>query len=125
MSYLTDSYIIFTLKMESVSQIKNFVLKMMVKSGLEKIFFDYLHAGHNILLLRKSAQNHKFINKDDGLPAWRTITNIFFSLCRRPNRPVRAHIFSRPVFTIIFRPTIVFLDTDSVLRVKTMYKSVK
>ena len=38
-SYLTNSYIVFTLKMESVSKIKNFGLKMMVKSGLEKIFF--------------------------------------------------------------------------------------
>ena len=27
--------------------------------------------------------------------------------------------FSRPLFTIIFRPKIVFLDTDSILRVKT------
>ena len=43
-SYLTDSYIIFTLKMESVSKIKNFGLKMMVKSGLEKIFLKFLHA---------------------------------------------------------------------------------
>ena len=27
--------------------------------------------------------------------------------------------FSRPLFTIIFRPKNVFLDTDSILRVKT------
>ena len=31
--------------------------------------------------------------------------------------------FSRPLFT--FRPKIVFLDTDSILRVKMMYESVK
>ena len=37
-SYLTDSYIIFSLKMESVSKNTIFGLKMMVKSGLE-IFF--------------------------------------------------------------------------------------
>ena len=37
-SYLTDSYIVFTLKMESVSKNRNFGLKMMVKSGLGKIF---------------------------------------------------------------------------------------
>ena len=37
-SYLTDSYIIFTLKMESVSKNTIFDLKMIVKSGLE-IFF--------------------------------------------------------------------------------------
>jgi hypothetical protein len=33
--------------------------------------------------------------------------------------------FSRPLFTIIFRPKIVFFDTDSILRVKMMYESVK
>ena len=31
--------------------------------------------------------------------------------------------FSRPLFT--FRPKIVFLDTDSILRVQMMYESVK
>ena len=35
-SYLTDSYIGFTLKMESLSKNKIFGLTMMVKSGLEK-----------------------------------------------------------------------------------------
>ena len=44
-SYLTDSYIIFTLKMESVSKNTIFGLKMMVKSGLEKIILKSLHAG--------------------------------------------------------------------------------
>ena len=33
-SYLADSYIVFTLKMESVHKITIFGLKMMVKSGL-------------------------------------------------------------------------------------------
>ena len=37
-SYLTDSYIVFTLKIESVSKTTIFGLKMMVKSGLENIF---------------------------------------------------------------------------------------
>ena len=44
-SYLTDSYIGFTLKLESVSKNTNFGLKMMVKSGLEKIFLKFLHVG--------------------------------------------------------------------------------
>ena len=35
------------------------------------------------------------------------------------------NIFSRPLITIIFRSKIVILDTDSILRVKTMYESVK
>ena len=34
-SYLTDSYIVFTFKMESVFKNTIFGLKMMVKSGLE------------------------------------------------------------------------------------------
>ena len=44
-SYLTDSYIVFILKMKSVSEIKIFGLKMMVKSGLEKFILKSLHAG--------------------------------------------------------------------------------
>jgi hypothetical protein len=109
MSCLTDSYIIFTLKMESVSKNTIFGLKMMVKSGLEKIFLKVLHAGDYFPLLHKSAQNHKFTNKNNYDPAWRD-----FKI-----------IFSRPLFTIIFRPKIIFLYTDSILRVKLMYESVK
>ena len=59
-SYLTDSYIVFTLKMESVSKNTIFGLKMMGKSGLEKIFLKFLYAGDYFPLLHKSAQNHKF-----------------------------------------------------------------
>ena len=44
MSYLTDSYIVFTLKMKFVSKTTIFGLKMMVKGGLEKIFLKFLHA---------------------------------------------------------------------------------
>ena len=62
-SYLTESYIVFTLKMESVSKNTIFGLKMMVKSGLEKIFLKFLHAGDYFSLLHKSVQNHKFSNK--------------------------------------------------------------
>ena len=67
-SYLTDSYIGFTLKMESVSKNTIFGLKMMVKSGLEKIFLKFLHAGDYFSLLHKSATNHKFSNKNNYLP---------------------------------------------------------
>jgi hypothetical protein len=108
-SYLTDSYIIFTLKMESVSKNTFFGLKMMVKSGLEKIFLKFLHAGDYFSLLHKSVQNHKFSNKNNHHPAWRDF---------KIN-------FSRPLFTIVFRPKIVFLDTNSILRVKTICESVK
>ena len=65
-SYLTDSYnIVFTLKMESVSKYTIFGLKMMVKSGLEKIFLKFLHVGDYFPLLHKTAQNHKFNNKNN------------------------------------------------------------
>ena len=108
-SYLTESYVFFTLKMESVSKNTIFGLKMMVESGLEKIFLKFLHAGDYFPLLHKSAQNHKFSNTNNYFPTWRDF---------KIN-------FSRPLFSIIFRPKIVFLDTDSNLRVKTMYESVK
>ena len=65
MSYLTDSYIVFTLKMESVSKNTIFDLKMLVKSGLEKIFLKFLHAEDHIPLLHKSVQNHKLGNKNN------------------------------------------------------------
>ena len=43
-SYLTDSYIGSTLKMESVPKNTIFGLKMMEKSGLGKIISKSLHA---------------------------------------------------------------------------------
>ena len=43
--YLNNSYIGFTLKMESVSKNIIFGLKMIVKSGLENFFLKSLHAG--------------------------------------------------------------------------------
>ena len=42
---MTDSYIGFTLKMESVTKNTIFGLKMMVKSGLEKNILKSLHGG--------------------------------------------------------------------------------
>ena len=66
-SYLPDSYIVFTLKMESVSKNTIFGLKMMVKSGLEKIFLKFLHAGDYFPILHSSAQNHKFSNENNFL----------------------------------------------------------
>ena len=81
----------------------------MVKSGLEKIFLKFLHSADYFILLYKSAQNHKFSNKNNYLPAWSDF---------KIN-------FSRPLFTIIFRPKMAFLVRDSILRVKPMYESVK
>jgi hypothetical protein len=42
--YATDSCFVYVLKMEYVPEINIFGLKMMVKSGLEKIFLKSLHA---------------------------------------------------------------------------------
>ena len=50
-SYMTDSYIGFTLKMESVTKNIIFGLKMMVKSGLEKFILKSVHAGRWLYLL--------------------------------------------------------------------------
>ena len=107
-SWITN--IIFDLCLfEDFSPVANFEQQSIVKSGLEKIFLKLLHAGDNFPLLHKSAQHHKFSNENNYLPAWRDLKKKF----------------SRPLFTIIFRPKIVFLDTDSILRVKPMYESVK
>ena len=45
MSYLTDSHIVFTLKMKSVSKNTILGLKMMVKSSLENFILKSLHVG--------------------------------------------------------------------------------
>ena len=51
MSYLTDSYIGFNLKMESVSKNTIFGLKMMVKSGLEKKYFEIPPCGKIVIFI--------------------------------------------------------------------------
>ena len=56
-SYLTDSYIGFTRKMESVSKNTIFGLKMMVKSGLEKSILKSLHVGRWLFFLNKFEEN--------------------------------------------------------------------
>ena len=84
---MSNSTIPFTLKMEYVTKIIIFGLKMMVKSGPQKFTLKSLH---------------KFSNKNEHLPAWRDL---------KIN-------FSRPLFTIIFRPKIIILVTYSILRVK-------
>ena len=57
--------------MESVSKDKIFGLKMIVKSGLEKILLKFLHAGEYLSLLHKIIQNYKFSIKSNHPPAWR------------------------------------------------------
>ena len=95
--------------MKSVSKNTIFGLKKMEKSGLEKIFLKFLHAGDYFPLLHKSAQNHKFSDKITIFPHG-GIQNIFILDHFSPS---------------ILGQKIVFLDTDSILRVKIMYESVK
>jgi len=62
----------------------------------KKIFLKFLHAGATFLkfiLLTSFEENHKFINKNDQLPAWRKIGNIFFTVCTW-HWPVGANILS-------------------------------
>ena len=76
---------------------------------MESVSKNTIFAGDYFSLLHKNVQNHKLSNENNHLPAWRD-----FQIN-----------FSRPLFTLIFRPKIVFFDADSILRVKTMYESVK
>ena len=98
-SYLTDSYIVFTLKIESVPKTTIFGLKMMVKSGLGKIFFKFLHAHTMSFLLLNLYFWSKLSNKNDMVSAWRNFKNIF----------------PRPLFIIIFRPEILKFHPYSIL----------
>ena len=91
--------------MESVS--KNFWAKKDGEKWPRKFFFEIPPC--YFPLLHRSAQNHKFSNKNNYLPAWKDF---------KIN-------FSRPLFTIIFRPKMVYLDTDSIMRVTPTYESVK
>ena len=85
MSYLTDSYIVFTLKMESVSKDTIFGLKMTVKSGLEKCFLNSSKRqpfSITIIYLierRSFDQKYKFGIKNDMVSAWRNLKNILVS----------------------------------------------
>ena len=63
----------------------------MVKSGLEKIFLKFLHEGDYFPLLHKSAQNHKFSNKN--LPAWRDFKIIFFHHHLQAKKCIFVHRF--------------------------------
>ena len=83
MSYLTDSYISFTLKLESGQNFAPTGLLGQVHM-VKKIFLKFLHAGaifFLFILLTSFEENHKFSNKNNHLPAWRKIRNIFFTIC--------------------------------------------
>ena len=61
---MTNSYSFFTLKTESVSKITIFGLKMMVKSGLEKIFFEippYANLFSDLLIRSDQNKSEDFV----------------------------------------------------------------
>ena len=81
-------------------------LKMKMKSGVGKIFLKFLHAGDYFHLLHKSAENHKFSN--------------IFPRMERFQKKILDHF--PPSF---LGQNFLILGKDYILRVKTMYESVK
>ena len=79
-------------------------LNIMIKSGLGKIFLKFLHALTMLFLLLNLYFWSKFSNKNDMVSAWRNFK----------------YIFSRPLFTIIFRPELLKLHPYSILTGDTM-----
>ena len=63
-----------------------FVLKMMMKSGLEKIVLKFLRCAKLFVLLHKNAQNCKFSNKNDLLCAWWDFTKKIVMYCKYNKR---------------------------------------
>ena len=73
-----------------------------MKNGLENFFLKFLHAEAiflEFILLSSFQDNHKLSNKNNHLPAWRKIGNMyFFAICNWPNSPVRAKVLPRFLF---------------------------
>ena len=83
-------------------------LKMMMKSGLGKIFLEFLHALTMLFLLLNFYFWSKFSNKNDMVRAWRNFKNIF----------------PRPLFIIIFSPEMLKFHPYSILTRQTMVRFV-
>ena len=85
--YMRNPDMVYVLKMEYVSKINIFGLKMMVKSGLEKIFLKFLHAqglfqtSWFTLYKWGFRSKYKFSTKNDLLCAWRDFNRNFFDVC--------------------------------------------
>ena len=76
-SYLTDSYVGFALKMESVSQITIFRLKMIVKSGLDKVILESLNPGRYLFFYWICDFGHFYEVRESSFPHG-GISKIFF-----------------------------------------------
>ena len=102
---MTNPTIVSPVKMEYGWNFSMSGLKV-VKSGLEELFLKFLHAlaifyFKQIFLIerRNFDQKYKFSNKNKMVSAWRNFKNIF----------------SRPLFTIIFRPEMLIFYPYSIL----------
>jgi len=96
---MTNSTLVSPVKMEYGGNFSISGLKMMMKSGLRKIFLKFLHALTMSFLLLNSDQKYKFSNKNNMVSAWRNFKNIF----------------PRPLFIIIFRPEMLKFHPYSIL----------
>ena len=92
-------------------------------------FWKFLHAlAHHVIfitefvLLIKTPPFYEVNSFNRKWLAHGGISKIFFLLFTNIFSTFHKHFFT---FHKHFRPKIVFLDTDSILRVKTMYDSVK
>ena len=97
--YMTNSTLVSPVKLEYGWNFSISGLKMMMKSGLGKIFLSFLHALTMSFLLLNFDQKCKFSNKNNMGSAWRNFKNIF----------------SRPLFIIIFRPEMLKLHPYFIL----------
>ena len=102
--YMTNSTLVSLVKMEYGWNFSISGLKMMMKSGLGKIFLRFLHALTMVFLLLNLYFWSKFSNKNDMVRAWRNFKNIF----------------PRPLFIIIFRPEMLKFHPYSILTGDTM-----
>ena len=98
-TYMTNSTLVSPVKMEYGWNVSISGLKMMMKSGLGKIFLKFLHALTMLFLLLNLYFWSKFSNKNDMVSAWRNFKNIF----------------PRPLLIIIFRPEMLKFHPYSIL----------
>ena len=96
---MTNSTLVSPVKMEYGWNFRISGPKMMMKSGLGKIFLKFLHALTMLFLLLNLYFWSKFNNKNDMVSAWRNFKNIF----------------PRPLFIIIFRPEMLKFHPYSIL----------
>ena len=78
--YMTNSTLVSPVKVEYEWNFSISGLKMMVKSGLGKIFLKFLHALTMSFSLLNFDQKHKFSNKNNMVSAWRKDCKASFSV---------------------------------------------